>query len=99
MIVATTRFEGLRAFLRTRRAIIATDHGLRERELERYAVLSAVVAREFAHRGLDQHQDPTNPEHINERRIQRSLGNHRRRSMTNHGSGLVERQILSNVKS
>ncbi|MBV8194646.1 MAG: TetR/AcrR family transcriptional regulator [Candidatus Dormibacteraeota bacterium] len=53
-IVATTRFEGLRAFLQTRRAIIATDHGLRERALEKYAALSAVVSREFTHRGLDQ---------------------------------------------
>ena len=52
--VAATRFEGQLAYLRTRRAIIQTDEGLRERELRKLVVLSDAIGRGFRARGLDE---------------------------------------------
>lgn len=51
--VAATRFEGQLAYMRTRRAIIQTDEGLRERELRKLVVLSDAIERGFRGRGVD----------------------------------------------
>lgn len=51
--VAATRFEGQHAYLRTRRAVIAADAGLRERELRKLAVLADAVTQGFRDRGVD----------------------------------------------
>ena len=53
-IVATSRFEGNLDHLRTRRTVVRSDEGLRERELRKYSVLSDAIRREFAHRGVDE---------------------------------------------
>ncbi len=52
--VAATKFEGQYAYLRTRRAIIQADAGLRERELRKLAVLSEAISRGFRERGVDE---------------------------------------------
>lgn len=52
-IVAATRFEGNRDYLRTRRAVVHADAGLRERELRKSAVLAEAIEREFVLRGVD----------------------------------------------
>ena len=52
--VAATRFEGLHEYLRTRRSVIQSDEGLRERELRKNSVLSEAISREFRHRGVDE---------------------------------------------
>ena len=52
--VAATRFEGLRDYLRTRRSIIRSDEGLRERELRKLSVLSEAARRGFLDRGIDE---------------------------------------------
>ena len=52
--VAATRFEGQLAYLRTRRAIIQTDEGLREREVRKLTVLSDAIDLGFRERGLDE---------------------------------------------
>jgi AcrR family transcriptional regulator len=52
--VAATRFEGQRAYLRTRRAVIQGDEGLRERELRRLSALSDAISRGFRDRGFDE---------------------------------------------
>jgi len=52
--VAATRFEGQLAYLRTRRAIIQADEGLRERELRKLAVLSDAINLGFRERGVDE---------------------------------------------
>lgn len=48
-----TRFEGQRDYLRTRRAVIQTDEGLRERELRKSSNLAEAVTEGFLNRGLD----------------------------------------------
>lgn len=53
-IVAATRFEGNLDHLRTRRAVIEADEGLRERELRKSSVLADAVRREFVDRGVDE---------------------------------------------
>jgi hypothetical protein len=51
---AATRFEGQLANLRTHRAIIQADAGLRERELRKLAALADAIGRGFRERGLDE---------------------------------------------
>ncbi len=53
-IVAATRFEGNLDYLRTRRAVVQADEGLRERELRKSAVLADAIRREFTIRGSDE---------------------------------------------
>jgi AcrR family transcriptional regulator len=52
--VAATKFEGRRAYLRARRAVIQADTGLRERELRKLAVLADAIGRGFRARGVDE---------------------------------------------
>ena len=54
LIVAATRFEGNLDYLRTRRAVIQADEGLRERELRKSSVLADAIRREFTYRGADE---------------------------------------------
>lgn len=49
---AADRFDGARDYLRTRRAIIAAQDSLRERELRKNAVLAEAVRQGFADRGV-----------------------------------------------
>jgi AcrR family transcriptional regulator len=51
--VAETRFAGRRDEFRQRRAIIASDEGLRERELSKRAALAEVIRDGFVGRGID----------------------------------------------
>ncbi len=51
---AATRFEGRREYLRTRRAVVQADEGLRERELRKFSVLSEAISRGFRDRGVDE---------------------------------------------
>lgn len=51
--VADARFEGRKATIRQWRAIVASDAGLRERELQKRAALAAAVRDGFLTRGLD----------------------------------------------
>jgi AcrR family transcriptional regulator len=51
--VAETRFAGRRDEFRQRRAIIASDEGLRERDLRKRAALAEVIRDGFAGRGVD----------------------------------------------
>lgn len=53
-IIAVTRFEGQREYLRTRRAVIQSDEGLRERELRKLSVLSEAIRLGFRNRGVDE---------------------------------------------
>ncbi len=52
--VAATRFEGQLEYLRTRRAVVQTDEGLRERELRKLSTLSEAISRGFRDRGFDE---------------------------------------------
>ncbi len=52
--VAATRLEGQRAYLRTRRAIIQADEGLRERELRKLSALSDAINQGFRDHGVDE---------------------------------------------
>jgi len=52
--VAATRFEGQIEYLRTRRAVIQSDEGLRERELRKLATLSEAISQGFRNRGVDE---------------------------------------------
>jgi len=52
--VAATTLAGRRAYLRTRRAVIQADAGLRERELRKRAALSDAIGRGFRERGVDE---------------------------------------------
>jgi AcrR family transcriptional regulator len=52
--VAATRFEGNLDYLRTRRAVVQADEGLRERELRKFSVLADAIRREFRNRGADE---------------------------------------------
>jgi AcrR family transcriptional regulator len=54
--MAVAVFEGQRDQLRTRRAVVRSDDGLRERELRKQSVIAEVAAEGFRDRGLD---DPT----------------------------------------
>lgn len=54
LAVALTRFEGNVDYLRTRRAVIQADEGLRERELRKNSVLADAVRRELLERGIDE---------------------------------------------
>jgi AcrR family transcriptional regulator len=51
--VAAARFEGRRPAVRTWRAIVDSDPGLRERGLQKRAALAQVIRDGFASRGLD----------------------------------------------
>jgi len=51
--VTATWSEDQRAYLRTRRAVIRADAGLRERELRKLAILSDALDRGFRERGVD----------------------------------------------
>ncbi len=51
--VANDRFDGLHEYLRTRRSIIRSDSGLRERELRKSLVLADAASAGFRSRGLD----------------------------------------------
>ncbi|AGZ41003.1 TetR/AcrR family transcriptional regulator [Actinoplanes friuliensis] len=51
--VAEARFEGRKDTIRQWRAIVATDAGLRERELQKRAALATAVRDGFCDRGLD----------------------------------------------
>lgn len=53
-VVAATRFEGRLAYLRTRRAVIQADEGLRERELRKLAALGEAISQGFRERGIDE---------------------------------------------
>lgn len=52
--VATRLFEGRAEFLRARRAVVAADEGLRERELRKLARLSEVISQGLRQRGADE---------------------------------------------
>lgn len=52
--LAALAFEGRLEQLRTRRLIIDTDDGLRERELRKLAALSEVIVAGFRDRGVDE---------------------------------------------
>lgn len=52
--VAATRFEGQLGYLRTRRAVIQADEGLRERDLRKLSTLSEAISRGFRKRGVDE---------------------------------------------
>jgi AcrR family transcriptional regulator len=52
--VAETRFEGGREVIRTRRAVIQSDEGLRERELRKLSTLSEAIRLGFVGRGVDE---------------------------------------------
>ena len=52
-VVAETRFEPRKAALRERRDLVASDEGLRERELRKRATLAEAVRTGFLARGLD----------------------------------------------
>jgi len=52
--VAATRFEGQLEYLRTRRGVIQSDEGLRERELRKLSTLSDAIRRGFLNRGVDE---------------------------------------------
>jgi AcrR family transcriptional regulator len=52
-LVAETRFEPRRAALRERRDMVASDDGLRERDLRKRATLAEAVRAGFVARGLD----------------------------------------------
>lgn len=51
--VAAARFEGRREQLRTRKAVVDSDEGLRERELHKLAALTEAIERGFRRRGVD----------------------------------------------
>jgi len=51
-LVATTRLEGYRDHMGVRRSIIKSDSGLRERDLNKGAVLTAAARTAFLGRGL-----------------------------------------------
>jgi AcrR family transcriptional regulator len=51
--VAEARFESRKDTVRQWRAIVATDAGLRERELQKRAALAAAIGNGFHARGLD----------------------------------------------
>ncbi|GAB3795874.1 TetR/AcrR family transcriptional regulator [Micromonospora zhanjiangensis] len=51
--VAEARFEGRKDTVRQWRAIVATDAGLRERELQKRSTLAAALRNGFHARGLD----------------------------------------------
>lgn len=52
--LAMTVFEGQIDYLRTRRAVINADEGLRERELRKQATLSEAIRQGFIRRGSDE---------------------------------------------
>ena len=52
--VTATAFEGQLTYLRTRRAVIQADEGLRERELRKLTILSGAIERGFRERGVDE---------------------------------------------
>ncbi len=52
--VAVTRFEGNLDYLRTRRAVIQADEGLRERELRKTSVLADAIRQALVDRGTDE---------------------------------------------
>jgi len=52
--VAATWSDDARAYLRTRRAVIRTDEGLRERELRTLSAMADAIGRAFRERGLDE---------------------------------------------
>ena len=54
LTAAATRLEDQRAYLRTRRAVIQTDEGLRERELRKLATLSDAINQALRNRGVDE---------------------------------------------
>lgn len=51
--VANDRFDGLHGYLRTRRSIVRTDSGLRERELRKSLILAEATIAGFRNRGED----------------------------------------------
>jgi len=53
-VVASTWFEGQRDHLLTHRAVVATDASLRERSLQKQAIVSGAVRQGFRDRGLDE---------------------------------------------
>lgn len=52
--VANDRFDGLHGYLRTRRSIVRSDSGLRERELRKSLILAEAASAGFHRRGLDE---------------------------------------------
>ncbi|GIF20151.1 AcrR family transcriptional regulator [Actinoplanes tereljensis] len=50
--VVATRFEGRREDLRVRREIVRSDSGLRERDLQKWADMSAAIRAGFTARGI-----------------------------------------------
>lgn len=52
--IVAAELEGQRDYLLTRRAIIETDDGLRERELRKQSVLSDAIGRGLVGRGVDE---------------------------------------------
>ena len=50
--VVAPRFDGLHGYLTTRRAIVESDEGLRERELRKLSVLREAALQGFRDRGL-----------------------------------------------
>lgn len=52
--VAALHFDGYRDILQTRHRVIATDTGLLEREMRKYATLAAAITDGLRHRGTDE---------------------------------------------
>ena len=52
--MAAARIEGDLDYLRTRRAVVAADEGLRERELRKQSILSDAIRLGFLNRGVDE---------------------------------------------
>ena len=52
--VANEQFDGLHDYLRTRRAIVRSDSGLRERELRKSLILAEAATKGFRDRGEDE---------------------------------------------
>ncbi|MFI5841708.1 TetR/AcrR family transcriptional regulator [Catenuloplanes sp. NPDC051500] len=52
-VLAETRFEGRRPELRARRALVATDAGLQERDLRKRAAMAEAIRTGFLTRGID----------------------------------------------
>ena len=53
-MVAATQFTGQLEYLRTRRAVVQADEGLRERELRKQPILSEAISLGFVNRGVDE---------------------------------------------
>ena len=51
--LAENSFQGRRGYLRTRRAVVQKDEGLRDRDMRKSSAITATVAAGFRRRGMD----------------------------------------------